>query len=153
MKKHNSNEIDIENCFFTNKLYNEKRTKMKKTIMTMLVACIIVTQMCMPVSAATKTYRIKRYYKSTLTYTDITWSYKKDTKVTESAAVQARSGMFVSSEGAKRVSKKTKSHKWSCKTGFYLGVDTPIGTIGYKHIWNDYATVDSSGKCTVQWDD
>ncbi|MCR5836317.1 MAG: hypothetical protein K6G88_07415 [Lachnospiraceae bacterium] len=139
----------------------------KNNVARLVAAVVIVSQMSTPISAATvQGWRVKRegQYTGQYAYTDITWTYEKkkgkDGKeknvITNSSAVQAKSGLMVTINGADRVAKTDSSHKWSCKTGYVLGVQLPIIDIGYVHVWNDYITVfnqkTSKKKPVIDWD-
>ena len=136
-----------------------------KKILYVLIATLLISAQSVLVSAATvQTYRIKREGTGAVSgqyaYTDLTWTFeKKDGKnvITGSSAVQAKSGLMMTTNGTKCVAKADNLRKWSCKTGFVLGIQLPIGNVGYTHIWNDYITVYNK-KVTkkapvIEWDD
>lgn len=129
------------------------------------IATLLISAQTVPVSAATvQTYRVKRQGTGALAghyaYTDITWTFeKKDGKkvIKGSSAVQAKSGIMMTTNGTKCVAKADNLRKWSCKTGYVLGVQLPIGNVGYTHIWNDYITVYNKKVAkkapVIEWDD
>lgn len=127
---------------------------MKKKLLSMiLVTSIAMQAFCTPAMAAASKIYIKRdhpqigYIKSTLY-----WEHTKD-KVTSSSATQSSSGVFVDELGTKRKSKKEKCHRWECKSMFYLGLNLPVGTFGYKKTWSDIVNVKNAGNYNIEWDD
>lgn len=115
------------------------------------LSLVVIQMMAVPVAGKNKSMKVERNHKNSYVRTTITWSYN-DEKVKSSEAVQSHSGIFVQEKEAKRVLAGKKMHKWSCKTGFYLGVDTPLGVIGYTKTWNDYGKVYKDGSYAVEWD-
>ena len=124
---------------------------MLKKILCMTLV-IIQIMGCTVYASEERTVTIKRSNGNSYIKSSVTWTYTK-TKVKESNAVQTHSGLLVEEKKTKRIITEKTYHKWSCKSGFYLGVKLPIGTIGYTKTWADMVSVKKGGDYTVFWDD